>query len=77
MIQQTLMDTASMDGERFLNAGDYDHHLTQNFSILPFYIFRSFESIKTAWNGILRYSSDQDDSADLVRPYQEVQFDNI
>ena len=76
MIQQTPLD-ASMDGERFLNAGDYDRHLAQNFSIWPFYIFRSFESIKTAWNEILRYSSDQDDSADLVRPYQEVQFDNI
>ena len=66
-----------MDGKRFLNAGDYDHRLAQNFSILPFYIFRSFESIETAWNEILRDSSDQDDSADLVRPYQEVQFDNI
>ena len=72
MIQQTLVD-----GERFLNVGDYDRHLALNFSIWPFYIFRSFESIKTAWNEILRYSSDQDDSADLVRPYQEVQFDNI
>ena len=76
MIQQTLVD-ASMDGERFLNAGDYDHRLAQNFSIWPFYIFRSFESIKTAWNEILRYSSDQDDAVDSVRPYQEVQFDNI
>ena len=76
MIQQTLVD-ASMDGERFLNAGDYDHRLAQNFSIWPFYIFRLFESIKTALNERLRCSNDQDAFGDLARPYQEAQFDNI
>ena len=63
--------------ERFLDARDYVHHLAQNFSIWPFYIFRLFESIETAWNEILRYSNDQDAFGDLVPPCQVVQFDNI
>ena len=49
-----------VDGKRFLNATDYDHHLAQNFSILAFDIFHLFESIKIILNEILHYSNDQD-----------------
>ena len=55
---RTQTGTRTFEGKRFLNVTDYDHHLAQNFSILAFDIFHSFESIKIILNEKLRCSND-------------------